>query len=513
MPFPEALISELLDIVITPIPGQNPMGENVNYDADFDVLKAEMGKIGAIDFALIESTCKKLLKEKSKDIRLLCFLSYVLLRKESWNGVADVFEGFVKLAEQNYDAMFPDRPRGKQMAVQWMGEPRFNETLAKKPEEKDYLDIARLLTALGKLKEILDGKFPDGSPFPSGLYSAVAGWEKQCKPKPKPPEGSPGAAGTASNASDPMETPKQAQTSAKKIARFLIEKEPDKIMGYRLMRALRWDLLEKTPPSENGKTQLASPAPELLASLQSALAAKEYKAALDKAEIAFTAGANHLCLSLQRISALCCKSLGDQYSALHRAVLLETGILIKRVPELLALSFSDGSPLCDDATKEWIAAEVNPQFSASGAETGALSKAPEAGVDPLEGEKKEALALAAGGAVEKALDLVQKGLRNSANERDNFRRSIVLCGLLITAKQPDIALSILESLSEKIVDYHLDKWDPDLSVEAWSAMVKALKMAKANKPANMVAAMHEKLGVTLGKISQIDPKKAFSLNI
>jgi len=69
------------------------------------------------------------------------------------------------------------------------------------------------------------------------------------------------------------------------------------------------------------------------------------------------------------------------------------------------------------------------------------------------------------------LDLLQNAIRNSSNERDNFRRSILVCTLLMSAKQPDIALSILESLAEKIQLYHLDKWDPDLAVEAWSIMV------------------------------------------
>jgi len=77
--------------------------------------------------------------------------------------------------------------------------------------------------------------------------------------------------------------------------------------------------------------------------------------------------------------------------------------------------------------------------------------------------------------MEAALDLLQNAIRNSSNERDNFRRSILVCTLLMSAKQPDIALSILESLAEKIQLYHLDKWDPDLAVEAWSIMVKCSK--------------------------------------
>ena len=501
----------MLDLITTPLAGQNPMGENINYDGDFDVLKAELGKLGSIDYGLIENTCKKLLKEKSKDIRVLCFLSYVVLKNEQWGAFADVFDGFVKLAEQNYDAMFPDRPRAKQMAIQWLAEPRYNDCLAKRPEEKDYDHVNRLLQALTKLKAVLEQKFPEGSPFPSGLYSAVVAWEKQCKPKPKVESAA--AAGASAASQEAMETPKQAQTTGKKIARFLIEKEPDKIMGYRLMRALRWDLLEKAPPAENGKTLLAPPAPELLSGLQNVLTAKDFKSVLDKAETAFAAGTNHFCLGLQRISALACKNLGGSYLDLQRAVLFETGMLIKRFPELLTLSFSDGTPMCDDATKDWIASEVQPQFSGSmpGGGTGAGSAAADS-ADRIEQEKKEAQALAAGGNIEKALDLIQNALRSSSSERDNFRRSIMLCNLLVSAKQPDIALSILESLHEKINNYHLDKWDPDLSVEAWGAMVKVLKMAKANKPPNIQAAMHEKLNVMVSKISQIDPKKAFSLN-
>jgi type VI secretion system protein VasJ len=225
--------------------------------------------------------------------------------------------------------------------------------------------------------------------------------------------------------------------------------------------------------------------------------------------VAFTAGANYLWLGLQRISAAACKNLGAPFAAVYQAILFETGLLIKRIPEITGLSFSDGTPMCDDATRDWIAAEVQPLFSASGA--AAAQGAASAG-DPIEAEKKEATALAAGGSVEKALDFVQSAIRGSASERDNFRRSIVMCSLLVSAKQPDIALSILESLNAKINDYHIDKWDPDLAVEAWSAMVKVLKMAKNGKQPNVQATMHDKMNSILSKISQIDPKKAFSLN-
>ena len=241
------------------------------------------------------------------------------------------------------------------------------------------------------------------------------------------------------------------------------------------------------------------------------LANKEFKPALDKTEVAFTAAANHLWLGLQRIGAQACAGLGEPYKAVEQAILFETGLFVKRLPDITKLSFSDGTPFCDDATKEWLAKQVMQVFSEG--DGSAQKKDSDAALaDAVEEEKKQVATLSASGKTEAALDLLQKAIRNSSNERDNFRRSIIMCNMLLTAKQPDIALSILDSLDAKIQLYHLDKWDPDLAVEAWGIMVKVLKVARANKPPPLQASMTDKQNTILSKISQIDPKKAFSLN-
>jgi type VI secretion system protein VasJ len=490
------------------------MGAAINYDADFESCKNEIGKLGDIDFGLIETNCRTLLAQKSKDIRLLCFLSLVYLRNARWELFADVFEGFVGLAKQNYDAMYPDRQRAKENAIKWLSEPRFNETAAaQKPVEADYNHISRLVSCLTTLKGILQEKSPEGSPFPSGIYTTAQNWEKACKPKPKPETGAV-AAGASQTSGDPMDTPKQAHTIVRKAAHYLIEKEPQKTMGYRLMRSIRWDIFEKAPQNENGKTQMAPPPADLAVSLTTMIANNEFKPALDKAEVAFTAAANHLWLGLQRIAAQACRGLGEPYKPVEQAVLLETGLFVKRIPDILKLSFSDGTPFCDDSTKDWIEKSVMPLFSLDS--EGAKGRKPGAGEedgDNVEKERKDAAALASANKIEAALDVLQNSIRNSSNERDNFRRFIIMGNILMGAKQPDIALSILESLDGKIQLYHLDKWDPDLAVEAWSSMVKIIKAARANKPAPLQASMTERQNTILSKISQIDPKKAFSHNL
>jgi type VI secretion system protein VasJ len=509
-------ISEILGLITSPISDAAPFGANINYEPEFDTLKAEIGKLGNLDLDVIEKASHSLLKSKAKDVRVLAFLSFVYVRRDQWEQLADVFDGMAQLAEKNFDALQPDRERAKQLAFKWLSEDRFAGSLEeKKPSEADYDHIARLLAALTKLKPILEQKFPDAPPFPSELIKKTTQWEKVCKPKPvatpaatpAPGAAASGGSGTAGSA-EPMDTPKQAQASGRKAAAFLIEKEPQKPMGYRLMRCLRWDIMEKAPPAENGKTQLAPPPPQQRTFFQTIVAQQDWKGALDKAEAAFGGASNHVWLDLQRIIVIACERLGEPYAQVRAAVLFETASFVRRLPEIATLSFSDGSPFCDEMTKSWLSSDVQSVFSAGKRSGGGDGSA---AADSFNKEVEEANALSTAGKLEEAIDLVQNGIRSSRCERDSFRRSMLVATLLLRANQPDIAVSVLEMLDQKTATYNLAAWDPELAVEAWGALVSAYRAAKTGKPPNILLALQEKQNSILTKVSYIDPKKAFLL--
>lgn len=525
----------MLTIITSPVAGDNPFGTNINYDADFDIIKNEIAKLGGTDYELLEKTAVKLLKEKSKDIRVLSFLSFSYLRSDNWENFSDIWDGLGTLVEQNYDGLFPDRDRAKQNAFKWLAEDRYTILIGeKKPTEDDYEHIARMLVGLTKIKPILEQKFPDGSPFPSALFTAVQRWEKSCKPKPKeepppspPPAPSSDASSTASAASSgaatpaapkpaagegalgPMETTSQAQQHIRKIAQFLIEKEPVKIMGYRMMRSVRWDIFEKAPPAEGGKTRLPGPNEQQRTYFQKLVNEKDWKTLITKGEAAFVSGGTHLWLDLQRYIATACGELGSEYGTVKNCILSEIALLLKRIPELPDLMFADGTPFCDEVTKDWIGSEVKPMLQSTADDA---SGGGGGGADPLVEEQRTVNQMVGAGQLEQALAMVQANLRSSSGERDNFRRTIMIGSLLLKAKQPDIAISVLESLDQKIDQYSLDTWDPDLAVEAWAALTSAYKVGKVQKPQNIVAALQEKQNAVLSKIGQIDPVRAFSLS-
>lgn len=481
--------------------------------------------MGKLDYELIEEKSHALIKEKSKDIRVLSFLSFAYLRNESWESFSDIFDGLAQLAEQNYEALFPERPRAKQMAFKWLSEQRYIDILGtKKPTEGVYDHTKRLVDSLAKIKTILEEKFPEESPFPSLLLKAAQKWEKATKPKPKPEPAapaaqptSPGGPGTPTGAPAvqqaapaPMETPKDAQSEGRKIALFLIENEPDKPMGYRLIRSLRWDLIEKAPPAEGGKTRIEPPTAERKAFLQNLIAKEEWKQALLTAEKAFSSGPTHYCLDLQRISATACKNLGKSYDAIHDAICSETALLLKRIPEIQELSYSDGSPFCDEATRDWIDSDVSAVLSSS---DGTVSRRKSVKDDPLKEEKKEINALVSKGKTDDAIEILQEKIQETGSERINFKRSLILCNLLFSVKHADIALAILESLHEKIDKYNLDKWEPDLAIETWTLIIKAYKIVGSSKSQNIQVALQEKQNIILNRLSCLDPKSALKLNI
>jgi len=535
------IASELLESITTPFSGDSPFGENINYDPDFDVLKAEIGKLGNTDYDLIEEKSQGLLKEKSKDIRVLSFLSFAFLRKENWENFADIFDGLAQLSEQNYDSLFPERPRAKQMAFKWLSEQRYVDLLeSKKPDETVYGHTKRLVDSLEKIKKILEEKFPDGSPFPSRLFSAAQKWEKTTKPKPKPapapeapadaaaaPPGGEGDQATPAQPAPsaqtaatpdaataaprvprgPMENIKDAQANGRKIAQFLIEKEPEKPMGYRLMRIMRWDGIEKAPPAESGKIRIEGPPEQRKTFLKNCTGSGDWKKLLASAEKDFSSGPTLYWIDLQRMSATACKNLGDPYKSIHEAICMETALFLKRIPEIKELCYSDGSPFCDEATKDWIDSEVTPMLSSGSAAGGGGS-----GDDPLKKERKEINELVSAGKTDQAVEILQGKIHESGSERINFKRSLMLCNLLFSAKHADIAQAILESLHEKITAYNLERWEPDLAVEAWCLLVKAYKMTAKSKPQNMQIAIQEKQNSILSKISCIDPKSALKLN-
>lgn len=502
--------------MIKPFATENVFGVNLNYDDDFETLKNEVGKIGKLDYDLICRTSLKILKEKSKDIRVFSFLGFALLRNEDWEGFSDVYEALAVLFERDFESLYPDRIRAKESALKWLSENRFMEIVTnKKPESKVHDHIIRLSGSLARIKKVVESKFPNGTVFPEAFYDEIKSWDKNCYLEPvKNPqlqfhdqksEKSQVLNSLSQQFGTNLETTKQAYSQIKSAASFLIQKEPCNQAGYRLIRCIRWDRIEKVPPSDDGRTLLTGPSSQQRQMFESLVAKGNWKAVLENAESTFASSANHLWLDLQRIAATACEKLGAEYLDVKIAIVGETILLIKRVPQILSLHFSDGSPFCDQTTKEFFT--IGQKDDSKGNNNGNVN----ADSHWVDKEREETEKLFNDKGYLAALEYLQTKIKTCGNERENFIRNMTAASILVKSSQPEIAVSVLESLDVKVQEHGLVKWDPHLVCDLLCALICAYKICKTRKNSNQ-AALSEKVNSTLCKLSRLDVVRACSIN-
>jgi type VI secretion system protein VasJ len=215
-------------------------------------------------------------------------------------------------------------------------------------------------------------------------------------------------------------------------------------------------------------------------------------------------------IDLQRISSEACKGLGSGYLSVNNAICTETALFLRRIPDVISLSYSNGTPFCDNTTKDWIDSDVktilSPKGSPSEGKDGSFT-------DPLLEEKKEINKLSSVGKFDEAIQIMKKTINSSGLKSQNFKRELIICTLLFSAKRADIALAILESLHEKILYYHLDEWEPDLAVETWRLLIKAYKIVGNSKSQNIQVTFLERQNSILNKISCIDPNSSLKIKL
>jgi hypothetical protein len=137
--------------------------------------------------------------------------------------------------------------------------------------------------------------------------------------------------------------------------------------------------MDKLPPAEDGKTAIPPPEDHVLPGLMAQLAAGERGKAIRAAES--NVNAYVYWLDLSRISAEALLGLGQAHDAARRALEGQMAGLIHRFPELPTLTFADGRPFADGATRQWLATLVAGQ---GGAEDPFLAELDEATANPPE---------------------------------------------------------------------------------------------------------------------------------
>lgn len=551
---------DIAELAVTPIPGDAPCGISVKYEDSFQQLEAELAKqesltAATVDWRLVEQLARSILTSESKDLLVASYLAAALVQNQSYSGMVQGFALLQQLCEYWWDDLHPPlkRIRGRAAAITWLVEKVSWHLETKPPAGADLALVSDLYDAVSGLDQWLAEKMADKAPDMTGLIrplrqlkKAADAEAKQAEAKaapPKPnsqaaetpaPEGAaspepatkesqaaapaaqpqPAAQPAAPSAPSTLKTPdinadvssdadankavRQIQDALRKLSSYYAEAKPAEPRRYRLARYALWLNVDSLPPNKDGKTQVPPPAKDLGTRIQQTLDQADYAGVVDQVEKQLVK--LPYWFEGQRLLVTAMDQLGGSHQAALQVVRGELRGLLERLPGLLDLSYSDGTPFADDATRFWL----NQTILSAGDEGTTGSGGQD---DALRVAHRAAVKLAASGKVADAINELQAFARHSGSRREEYQARLALAEVLMDSGQAAAALPILDRLGHYIEEHRLADWEPDFAKRCYHLLHQACQR-EANNEANDTDSLKLRQAAAYSELCWFDPGSA-----
>ncbi|MDR1777101.1 MAG: type VI secretion system protein TssA [Desulfovibrio sp.] len=544
----QVLNTDIAALGTSPIPGENPAGQDARYEPEYAAVLAEIEKLSfsgqgaAASWPLIEEKSVAILADKAKDIQIAVYLAVALWHNRGIEGMLVGLRMLSGLLGTFWETGWPPlkRMRGRVNAIDWWHE-RAYAFLQEEARNTPVPASMRknLLEEVTGLDEILNSLLPDAAPL-RDVVSAVqrlavldsdensARDDTSFSPDQPPPQApsirddvGTDRGGADAVTSAPAATDESIEDDPDNVAptadvavlrrRFVeggqnylkaaLPAEPANAALWRLSRLVLWCGIAIQPADENNLTLLPAPDTAVLAQARRLLdTGNALAAALTAEDFSHTAP---FCLDAQMLIFNALHALGPQFSQAAQAVREECGRFVTRLPGLEKLCFNDGSPFVGPETAAWL--RTCPHSESLSVDRFAdkpaspLTTAPE---DSPAGRSKElfeaSARLLAQNRLAEALDMLDAAKTDSLSE--NLRLKVGQLRLLCEAGENTAALALAESLLAQVTARDLDNWDPRLALKALNAARVAFSLFEGGNT--------QRLREVLGRIAAIHPSAA-----
>ncbi|MDR5826804.1 type VI secretion system protein TssA [Caballeronia sp. LP006] len=501
-----------------PITPDNPAGGDVRDDPDFDRLQTEIDKLNSpsaaagTDWDVVQRAATVLLAERGKDLLVACYLAGALMRRSGLEGLASGLTVIDDLLANYWETLHPglSRLRARRNALSWIFERAVQFVVDK--VDRDTQQERALIDALQMRLEAIDTRLAEKDPDAPSVRPLLNQIRtlpvREAVPEPVPAVDAPVAsaetrpaqisrpsapAAAASLAVAPLSSAAivsdaDADRAFEQIAERLVTlagfrrgNRASDAQAYRLNRLAAWGAIETAPLAERGQTRIPGPIAELAIALDRLQSGDAPEDTLTFAEANLPAFP--FWMDLNRASAQALVNLGEPFADALAEVNAATLQLLRRAPELPNLTFADGKPFADGATLEWITSLQRNAATGSGG-----GAAP----DALAVALGTARSLAAAGDLEAAAVALQ-GATLGTNPEQRLRATIHLSELML-AHRPNAPLRPFAQMIVGEVDRHeLDRWTPQLALEALSAAHALYQQNDAHAEATALVARIAKI--------------------
>ena len=553
--------SKLLEEIARPIPGANPCGEDATYDADFIALVEEIERAqsigagvdheraaklreqlagdgtrgsrngappaadaasappaGGMDAELVVTLARRILTERSKDLRVVCHLAYGLARRDGVSGVADGVAALDVLARTFWDGAYPPlrRMTARKNAIETAAARLGGVLETAPPVERDTEALARARAALDGLARFFDAQqLADLAAALRRLDDRVGEAQTRLPKGGTPPVRTPPPVRTTPPTlpkdSDGEDTPRSAAQASEAVmhaAAFLRGEDARRPLPYRLTRAQRWEPLVKEPDHDRQRTKIEPPPQVRRTYFLELHKAQQWAKLVEEGETAFAQEASfHWWLDLQRLLDAALDGLGAEHAPARDAVRWEVRRLVTRLPGLSSLAFADGrTRFADAATVDWLTGLTAGAAPAAGAGKGAAS------ADPAAARLAEARKRVAGGDLPGALAVLQRARADDGSGRDRFVRQLHMATLCLENGQLAHARALLEELDAAAERHALDSWDPELAFQLWSRLHECYAALVARTPRGGDAPqLGRELERAFARLCRVDASRALAV--
>ncbi|MGK9237208.1 type VI secretion system protein TssA [Inquilinus limosus] len=486
-----------------PVPGPSAVGENVRYSPEFEALEEQIRLLdragaAAVDWAAVARRSADILRGRSKDVLVAVYHAYASWRQDGFPGLAAGLGVLDDLCTAYWEDAFPPkaRLRARTIAFEWLDEhlaadlaARPNDTAAA-PEAICQADEAfrHLLDSLEHVAG-LDRVFgKTASPLHVLGEQARSQLQRAFEERRREADGDaamdvaeaeaslPAASSSAEERQLPFPTqeadPNRAIDSLRMTMRDIglarLAADPFDPRAYALLGEATWLSVPALPVEEGGRTGLTAPRPEQVQEL-TALRANDPRRCLIEVE-RYCSGPGLFWLDGQRLIAELLAHAGEAARPASQCHAGAVGLALRRLDGLEALTFSDGRPFADAATRAWLAS------LGTGGGDGAVEGPP-----AWETAFGEASALIAAGRVEEGFRRLRPPI-SPPEGRECARWLVAQLRLSIHVGEIVVAQGLARHLVSLVHDHRLERWEPDLAAEVLELACRCHPATDARSP-------------------------------
>jgi type VI secretion system protein VasJ len=522
--------AERIAPLVAPIAGANPAGADVSYDPEFEKIKGEIDKLSSVDnrepaWRDVLSLGVSILSSKGKDLRVASWMGVAKLKLDGWKGFADTLLVLDGLSRNFWDTMWPEarRARGRVNAISWMAEQAVQQLQGVDVGVTDGDAVRAADEILKELDQILADKLGELYQGPGQLRSLMRDKVRAIPAAPAeappPPPAADGGAAPAAAAPVVQAAPEAARpTSVGDVdkalgqnaegiiasATLLRQSDATRAWAYRLHRWGCWLRVEAPPETEGGnKTFIPPPSEDTSVSLRTMRESQSWPALLNAAEEASTSYI--FWLDPQRYAAHALDGLGATHAAAREALGREVIAFVSRVPGLVDLTFSDGTPFADAATKTWLEEEAKKWGASVG-----TSVATSAEDEEVAARFEEAQKMVTEGKVPDALRLGLALAARAPDARMRFRGRLTVGKMALDGSKPELARPILEHMCSDVEQYSLETWEPALCATLYAYLLQAVRelLRASNGSTELETRAHQ----VFDKLCRLDPASAIKFS-